>query len=296
LAALLAFIHQTIPIAEYFDSFSLKIERSSVLQVVQLCCLLFFPYLKDFLGGVPIPVGDLPGWTQIFFDDFSLDAPIGTFLNSNYINKWDAYPDGWVDSSYGTYSPTKTLSAVNGTMDIYVHSENGIHFGCVPMVRLRGPNVSAGEGILYGKFSYRLRYDTMPGYHIAWNLFPDSNFYSDGEIVCPEIYTDGTESRCQNVEPVTDISDFFEMSGNLTLWHTYTIEWTPGKVIFYLDDIAFGNATTKVANTSLHWIFQTESDGQGEPLNLTEGHIQVDWVVAYMMAVPLYDFRFQSII
>ena len=70
-------------------------------------------------SAVPMPTGDLPGWHQIFADDFPTDVPVGGFsgcdqgtvrscsgLPSAVQAKWWAYPDGWKDTSgLGVYMP-----------------------------------------------------------------------------------------------------------------------------------------------------------------------------------------------
>jgi len=74
-------------------------------------------------GGVA-RTGDIPGWHQIFADDFPTDVPIGCFsgcdqgtartctgLPSAVEAKWWAYPDGWKDTGgQGTYSPSRVCS------------------------------------------------------------------------------------------------------------------------------------------------------------------------------------------
>src|SRR5437660_700572 len=43
-----------------------------------------------------MPVGDIPGWHQIFTDDFTTDVPLGSFPDA-VSDKWSDYPDGWPD-------------------------------------------------------------------------------------------------------------------------------------------------------------------------------------------------------
>ena len=73
-------------------------------------------------SGDSVPVGDLPGWQQVFADDFPTNVPEGGWTGCNgstgrcsglpsaVRDKWFSYPDGWKDTSkLGTYMP----SAVN---------------------------------------------------------------------------------------------------------------------------------------------------------------------------------------
>ena len=61
-------------------------------------------------SGEAMPVGDLPGWKQIFTDDFTTDVPLGSFPKA-VTTKWGVYVDGGKDTSkHGTYMPSKVVS------------------------------------------------------------------------------------------------------------------------------------------------------------------------------------------
>jgi hypothetical protein len=97
-----------------------------------------------------MPVGDLPGWQQIFTDDFSTNAPRGSWL-SVYGNRWRAYPEPWKDTSrHGIYSPGRVLSASNGVLDMYIHSEGGQPYVAAPEPKING---SGPRGQTYGRYS-----------------------------------------------------------------------------------------------------------------------------------------------
>jgi len=64
-----------------------------------------------------LPVGDLPGWKQVFREDFSSgDVPVGAFPGPAYEANWSAgYKDGTPDTAgqkgkNSRYYPTKVLS------------------------------------------------------------------------------------------------------------------------------------------------------------------------------------------
>ena len=83
-------------------------------------------------SGETMPVGDIPGWRQIFADDFLTDVPVGNFPSA-VSAKWDAYPDGWKDTSkHGTYFPSKVVSIQNGVLNLHLHTENGVHMVSAP--------------------------------------------------------------------------------------------------------------------------------------------------------------------
>src|SRR5437764_782137 len=78
-------------------------------------------------SGPPMPVGDLPGWHQIFTDNFAANVPLGSFPAA-VASKWTAY-SGFADTSgHGTYDPAKVISISNGVMTLHLHTENGTHY------------------------------------------------------------------------------------------------------------------------------------------------------------------------
>ena len=90
-------------------------------------------------AAVPMPTGDIPGWHQIFADDFPTDVPVGGFsgcdqgtvracsgLPSAVEAKWWAYPDGWKDTSgQGVYMPSQTMSIADGMMHLHMYTAGG---------------------------------------------------------------------------------------------------------------------------------------------------------------------------
>ncbi|MBI1375933.1 MAG: family 16 glycosylhydrolase [Frankiales bacterium] len=222
-----------------------------------------------------MPKGDLPGWTQIFADDFSKDAALGSFLSA-YGTRWTAYPSPWKDTSgNGTYDPARTLSASNGLMDIWVHTVNGVHYVSAPMPKL--PKMT------YGRYSVRFQADSTPGYKVAWLLWPDSDSWpADGEIDFPEGDLSSTISAYAHYASSSGGQDAFELSTTFSGWHTSTVEWKPGKVVFYLDGKVIGTSTKLVPSKPMHWVLQTETRlSGGAPSNSASGHVRVDWVTAY---------------
>src|SRR5437867_2388973 len=57
-------------------------------------------------SGEPMPVGDLPGWRQVFSDDFTQSLGARQFPAA-VASPWSAYADRWRDTSgKGTYYPS----------------------------------------------------------------------------------------------------------------------------------------------------------------------------------------------
>jgi hypothetical protein len=228
-------------------------------------------------SGQGMPVGDLPGWRQIFRDDFTTDVPQGAFPGA-LAGRWGAYPYPARDTYSGTYWPQKVISVHDGFMDLFLHSENGVHLSAAPTPRL--PGASSGNGILYGRYAVRFRADPVPGYKTAWLLWPDSGAWPrDGEIDFPEAGLD--DPICAFMHRMGGAGqDVYCTGATYPTWHTAVIEWTPQRLTFILDDRVVGNATSNIPNTPMHWVLQTETN-KVPPDNAAAGHVQIAWVAVY---------------
>ena len=125
-----------------------------------------------------IPAGDLPGWRQTGFQDFVLAAERGR-VGEVYGSDMRGY-SGFSDTTgRGTYSPDSVLSVADGKLHYFLHSESGN-----PRVASVIPFGYSGQ--VYGRYSIRFRSDSLPGYKIAFMLWPTSDEWRDGEIDWPE--------------------------------------------------------------------------------------------------------------
>lgn len=227
-------------------------------------------------SGQAMPVGDLPGWKQVFTDDFTTSVPRGSFPGSVYGSKWTGY-DGFTDS-YGTANyRNSAISTSGGVMDVYLRTENGKVITAAP-----SPIVTkAWAGQTYGRYTMRFKSDALAGYKLASLLWPVSNDWNQGEVDFPEGGLDSTIyafNHCLN-NPANNC--FWATNGTrFTGWHTATIEWSPNKLVFILDGKTLGTTTTSVPTAPMRWILQLQA-GAESPAASTAGHFQVDWVAVY---------------
>ena len=228
-----------------------------------------------------MPTGDLPGWKQVFTENFTTDVPVGGFPGEAYAEKWDVYPDGWKDTSgNGTYMPSKVVSVSNGVLNKHLHTEDGVHMVAALLPNLPGVH----NGRTYGRYTVRFRADPVPLYKTAWLLWPDSEAWpDDGEIDFPEGNLDGKISAFMHYANPNGGQDEFSTDVTYDDWHTATIEWTEGKVVFILDGKEVGTSTTDVPSNPMHQVLQTETclGDCGAPPDDAEGNVQIDWAVAY---------------
>jgi hypothetical protein len=248
-------------------------------------------------SGECIPAGDLPGWREIFSDDFADPIALGQWsgcslarlecagLPASYRSRWWAYEEGWPDTSgNGAYRSSSVVSAADGYLDIFVHTESGVHAVAAVLPLIDGDGSSLGQ--LYGRYAIRFRGDPVPGYKIAWLLWPDSETWPrDGEIDFPEGNLDGNIGAFMHRRDATAGSDQDAFPSAVLVggdWHTAVIEWTAESVRFILDGRLLGTSSDRIPNTPMHWVIQTETNLDGyEPADTAAGHIQIDWVAVY---------------
>jgi hypothetical protein len=234
-----------------------------------------------------MPVGDLSGWKQVFAQDFSTAAPLGRFASA--YPGWAGY-DGSKDTSkglgrpasqQGVYDSATTSSVANGIYDCYLHTQGGTPQVCALTPALGG---KFWNGQRYGRYSVRFKIDDVPGYKIAWLLWPSSNQWSQGEIDFPEADLDSTATATAHQVGNPSHNEYWVNTGvRLTGWHTATIEWVPGKVTFDLDGSTW--QTTKPAalpTNPMRWALQAETQLSAKaPSASAAGHIDIDWLTAY---------------
>ena len=238
-----------------------------------------------------MPVGDLPGWRQVFTEDFTAgNVPVGSFPGPLYSAKWSVnYGDGTPDTAgqrsggKSGYYPSKVLSVKDGVLDMYLHSENGVSMGAAPAPKLLPTNGRPYDSMLYGRYSVRFRSEALPGFKTAWLLWPDSGVWPrDGEIDYPEGDLSKTfYGAVHQAGSANDISHVISSGTAFTSWHIATTEWSPGKVEFFLDGVSIGASTAGIPAGRMHYILQTESCLTGCPAPATAGHVQVDWVAIW---------------
>jgi beta-glucanase (GH16 family) len=173
------------------------------------------------------------------------------------------------------------ISASNGLMNIRLHTgADGKPRAAVPFPLINGSG--AGIDQLYGRYEVRFRADEIDGYKTAFLLWPQSETWPrDGEIDFAEGDLNGTIGGFVHHQGGTygGDQDGYSTSARYSPWHTATIEWSPTSVKFILDGQVIGNSTTRVPNTPMHWVLQTETclDGCAIPANVS-GNVQFDYV------------------
>jgi hypothetical protein len=233
-------------------------------------------------SGQPMPTGNIPGWHQVFADNFNQTVPVGQFPARVAAQWGHSYPDGSKDTSkLGRYEPTKVVSISHHTMNLFLHTQDGIHMVAAAVPTIPGAHGS-DDGLLYGRYVIRLRADPVPGYKVAMLLWPDSEHWpTDGEIDFPEANLDGPILGFVHHQGGTSPNDQTEFATQATYgpWHTATVTWLPSGVSFQLDGQVIGTALARIPNTPMHLIIQAETSiGGPVPTDAAAGNIQIAWL------------------
>lgn len=248
------------------------------------------PWLRTPAADSPVPVGDLPHWRMTAVEDFTQTAPMGR-VGEVYGDQMRGY-DGLRDSSgRGIYSPDSVLSVSHGVLDFYLHMEDG-----TPRVASIIP--FGYEGQRYGRYSIKFRADLLPGYKIAFMLWPTSDAWRDGEVDWPE---GGLDGRPYGASAIRDSLDEWGMRfapstrpfapTDMQQWHIATTEWTPSGIAWFWDGERVGGTIrpSAVPVVPMRWTLQTETEtgpGSMPPDPQTVGHVQVDWIAQYAYSPP----------
>ena len=193
-------------------------------------------------------------YRQVFFDDFT-----GTELNREVWNV-ETHEAGWVNAELQEYVDSEdNIFLRNGNLVIMPKKDAD---GRITSGRISTQNKLT---FTYGKFEVRAKVPSGKGYLPAfWLMANDENVYGQwprcGEIDCMEVMGHETDKlygtihygnphgQKQGIYELTEGADFAEA------FHTYTCEWGPGKITWYVD----GNKYFETGD----WYSRTE--GQGE--------------------------------
>lgn len=250
-------------------------------------------------SGIPMPNSDLTGWDLIFSDDFLIPVAEGTWtgcvagedpidnacsgLPTGVMEKWFSFSDGWVDSQGGgIFRPSEVNSIHDHMLHARLHNSGG-----EDKVTAFEPRIT-GYGQIYGRYAVCWKSDATPGSKVAWQLWPDSEIWPrDGEIDFPEASLNGTTEGFVHKQDATSGDDADVYSTGIpfgdNLWHTAVIEWGPTSLKLFLDDALIGNTTSRIPNTSMHYIMQCVNNlaEDGLPAPNSVANIYIDWVAIW---------------
>jgi beta-glucanase (GH16 family) len=132
----------------------------------------------------------------------------------------------------------------------------------------------------YGKYLVRCRFGPGWGISDALLLWPANDRFPP-EIDFSEAYgRSNLKSSAATFHYGKNIHLDNSVAVDLTQWHTFGVEWTPGKLVYTLDGHAWGTVVNPhVPHIPMRLCIQTQSYGlQPTPAVI---NLEVDWVVIY---------------
>jgi Glycosyl hydrolases family 16 len=228
-------------------------------------------------SGVPMPVGDLPGWHQVLADDFT-ESQLNPDVWTRYWGQPGGDPGGWFDPSH--------VSLSNGDLVINAYQDpaDGGKWAT------GGVSSAPGLSQTYGKYEVRFRFDSGVGIAHAILLWPTDNTWPP-EIDFSEDNGSDRQTDYATLHYGADNSMVSrQLAVNLTQWHTLGVEWTPGNLVYTIDGQPWASvSSSQVPSTPMALDIQTQAWACGTstweqcPTASTPSHVNlyVDWVVAY---------------
>lgn len=247
------------------------------------------------------PRGNCGAFTQVYAEDFTTTAPVGTFSScggdgdfkcagaagTRYADTLGAYPRGWTDTAGhngdGNSGPVPGDYRADLTASV-IRQSNGDGQMRVRMAYVSGRNRVAAMvplkcmGIRYGKFSERfvVRGPLSDRFKMAHLR------YTPNEIDYPEAGSNFGS------DPVSLFNHGFDEYGKdvasnsaWTSWHTYSTELTPGHVKAYLDGKLVVDRARDFPDTA-DWVLQNESAlGISSVSGPTTQTIDTTWLACY---------------
>ncbi|UJF32243.1 hemoblobin-interacting domain-containing protein [Paenibacillus hexagrammi] len=193
--------------------------------------------------------GDNPGqtdpWTLVWHDEFDgsqVDRTKWTFDLTNGYDSGDGYVSGWGNNEKEYYTE-ENAAVQDGKLLITAKKEDR---GGVPYTssRLKTAGLYAKK---YGKFEIRAKLPTGQGYWPAIWMLPEDRAYgvwaSSGEIDIMEAWGSKPNKVAGTIHygetwpnnSFTGKEYQFPEGSSIADWHTYSLEWEPGEIRWYVD-------------------------------------------------------------
>jgi beta-glucanase (GH16 family) len=233
-------------------------------------------------SGEAMPVGDLPGWRQVFTDDFN-----GTSLGSC----WTRYSGVIPSSPTSVWAPSHV--SVSGGMAVLSTYQDAAYGGTWTAGGMSSAPCLQQE---YGKYEVRFRMDEAPGVKYAILLWPATQPWPcGGEIDFGEdqggdrTYSTLTDNYC-NAAGAHVILPQDKVLADFSQWHTIGVEWTPDKLVWTLDGKTIGTMISdKIPADAMELDIQAEANTDCSiswytcvsSATPSVVHTDIDWVAAW---------------
>jgi hypothetical protein len=235
-------------------------------------------------SGVPMPRGNLPGWRQVFAEDFTSTSLSDVW--STYNGEPGNDPGGWWDRSHIVVS--------DGELRLETHVDSAAcsaSAGCHAVDNQVSGGLKLRLAQTYGKYLVRLRADNALGIAIVGLLWPASNTWP------PEVdFVEDNGASPRHLATATlhygsnDTQVPRTLRINLAEWHTFGVEWSPGRLVYTVDGRVWATVSNpNVPAIPMQLALQAQawacgiSSWETCPNSQTPAASQydIDWVVVY---------------
>jgi hypothetical protein len=233
--------------------------------------------VRGAISGVPAPSGNLPGWRQIFVDDFD---------GNRISDRWGVY-DGVPGGDPGSRWDPGHVRVEDSQLILAGYPEAG------KLITGGVSNHSVAQ--TYGKWEVRFRVDAADEMTMAFLLWPQGGSWP------PEIdfFEDAGGDR-QHASGFLHYRDgagrgkiHRSVTADFTKWQTVGVEWLPGVVRYMLNGRPWGTVTGETVPAQPMWLaLQAQAGGclkRGTDVGsacpagagVLSADIRVDWVSVY---------------
>lgn len=209
------------------------------------------------------------GWYSVLRDDFS-----GTSLDRN---KWPILYSGPHANGAFDYRHSEVIVA-DGMLTIRNQYDDGHWYA---------GGISQGQnGTTYGRFEFRARIDPGQGTGFIALLWPEGGGWPP-EIDIIEVPKADRQRVFFTSHGPPDTTEIIYVDA--TQWHTYTLDYLPGRLVYYIDGVQVAEITDPVPAQEMSLGFQghvAPPDDfwyEGGPDETTPSRVdmQIDWVNIY---------------
>jgi beta-glucanase (GH16 family) len=218
----------------------------------------------------PLPAA---GWRPTFFDGF----------NDTYLDRaaWPLVFQGGSANGAYTFRPENI---------VVWDGEASVNNANTPSGWTSGAFQQGWNGQLYGRYEVRAKFDPGQGFSGALLLWPtDNEGGAEVDMIEPRFADKSVNNISVHGKAEPGKFDSWEFRFDATQWHTYTVDWLPGELVFYLDGQEIHRTANRVPDEPmsfgvLGYVNAPGDDWHGGPPNASSpgfNSIHVDWVRVY---------------
>lgn len=237
------------------------------------------------------PSGNVPGYTQLWKEDFTQDSPAGS-VGTDYADRlWLTADEQPGTEGVGVYENSRNLSVHDGVMDMTERlTADGTNTSGAQVRFLN--DVNGAWAYSGGRFEIRMKaaFNEDNLYGVCNLLWPASEVWNEGEVDFPEGSLGGSADLNQHMLAPNDpsqVSLHGSVADGFQSWHVWTIDWQPGQFIkYYFDGVLFATETNpaNIPTTEHSWILQALNVADADIPASTVAHVYVDYATAYAPA------------